>query len=183
MLCAYDPDACALVRRVLLRTVSGWYGQKDGAAYVADINVLDGTRMQQGYTFTKTWRIRNTGSSSWGDGYQLVPVGSNSFGGPAAVALPAAEPGAEVDISIELTAPTTPGRHRSSWRPRSPGGAPFGEVLYVEIEVVRLGAYDDAAYLSDVTYPDGAVVPAGERMEKTWRIRNTGTSAWTSGPP
>ncbi|MBX3462559.1 MAG: transposase zinc-binding domain-containing protein [Planctomycetes bacterium] len=25
VLCAYDPDACALVRRVLLRTVSGWY--------------------------------------------------------------------------------------------------------------------------------------------------------------
>lgn len=155
--------------------------QRDGAAYVADITVLDGTRMQPGYTFTKTWRIRNTGSSTWTEGYTLTATAANTIGGPAAVPLPHTEPGAEADVSIELVAPEAIGLHRSTWQPCSANGVPFGDILTVEIEVVRLGTVDDAGYESDVTFPDGAVVAAGESIAKTWRIRNTGSSAWGPG--
>jgi hypothetical protein len=37
---------------------------------------------------------------------------------------------------------------------------------------------DDSVFERDVTYPDGTVVPAGERFDKTWRIRNTGSVHW-----
>lgn len=155
--------------------------QRDGATYVADITVTDGTRMRPGYAFTKTWQVKNTGTSTWGEGYTLTAAGTNTISGPASVPLPRTEPGAKANISVELTSPTTIGFHRSTWQLRSAGGVPFGDILFVEIEVVRPGTVDNAGYLSDITYPDGTVVAAGEPMRKTWRIRNTGSSAWGPG--
>ena len=42
------------------------------------------------------------------------------------------------------------------------------------------GACDDAAYVSDVTIPDGTLVGAGSTFVKTWLLQNTGTCAWTT---
>jgi hypothetical protein len=153
----------------------------DGAIYVADITVLNGTRMQPDYRFTKSWRIRNTGTSSWNNHYILSVVGGNRLGGPTSVPLPATEPGENADVSIELTAPPILGPHRSSWQPHTPDGQPFGDILYTEIVVVQPGTLDNALYESDVTHPNGTLVNAGELFTKTWRVSNTGTSAWVSG--
>ena len=38
---------------------------------------------------------------------------------------------------------------------------------------------DNAQFIADVTYPDNAVVTAGQTMAKTWRIKNIGTCSWT----
>jgi len=38
-----------------------------------------------------------------------------------------------------------------------------------------------AKFVCDVTLADGSFVHPGERLEKTWRIRNTGESAWPVG--
>jgi Ig-like domain from next to BRCA1 gene len=37
---------------------------------------------------------------------------------------------------------------------------------------------DDAEFVADVTIPDGTVVNAGQSIEKTWRLRNSGSCAW-----
>ena len=37
---------------------------------------------------------------------------------------------------------------------------------------------NDAAYVSDVTIPDGASLAPGEAFVKTWEFQNTGTCAW-----
>ena len=42
------------------------------------------------------------------------------------------------------------------------------------------GCTDRAAFVSDVTYPDGADVEAGDSFTKTWRLRNNGSCTWTS---
>src|SRR5690606_36461817 len=112
---------------------------------------------QPGAKFTKTWRVRNTGESAWGSGYMLAFIGDSSLDGPGTVPLPPTEPGKTADVSVELTAPVTPGRHRSSWQARSAAGDPFGDILRVDIEVARLGVLDDAKFVSDVTFPDGQV--------------------------
>jgi len=36
-------------------------------------------------------------------------------------------------------------------------------------------------FIEDVTIPDGSVLPTGQQVEKTWRIRNTGTCSWEEG--
>ncbi|MCP5098112.1 MAG: hypothetical protein GY943_21400, partial [Chloroflexi bacterium] len=38
-----------------------------------------------------------------------------------------------------------------------------------------------AAFVSDVTIPDGMNVPMGVNFEKTWRVINTGTCTWEKG--
>jgi hypothetical protein len=38
---------------------------------------------------------------------------------------------------------------------------------------------DNAAWVADVTIPDGTVVTAGSNFTKTWTIQNTGTTTWT----
>jgi hypothetical protein len=39
---------------------------------------------------------------------------------------------------------------------------------------------DNSVYISDVTIPDGTVIPAGQSFTKTWRVSNIGTCAWTA---
>ena len=40
---------------------------------------------------------------------------------------------------------------------------------------------DSAAYISDVTVPDGTALTAGASFVKTWLLQNNGTCAWTPG--
>lgn len=39
-------------------------------------------------------------------------------------------------------------------------------------------AGDKAAFVTDVTIPDGTVMSPGQRFEKVWRLRNSGTVPW-----
>ena len=39
---------------------------------------------------------------------------------------------------------------------------------------------DWAAYISDVSVPDGTIFAPGTQFTKTWRLKNIGTCAWTS---
>jgi len=36
------------------------------------------------------------------------------------------------------------------------------------------------AFVTDVTIPDGQVIPPGAKFVKTWRLKNTGTTTWTA---
>ncbi len=40
---------------------------------------------------------------------------------------------------------------------------------------------NNAAYVSDVTVPDGTILAPGQTFNKIWRIRNNGTCAWEEG--
>ncbi len=157
----------------------------DEARFVADVTVEDGTVVQPGQPFTKTWRIRNSGTTTWGAGYELVFVRDDRMQGPQSVPLPAAAPGQTVDVSVILTAPSRPGLHRSTWKPRNAGGKFFEFEMYAEIRVPQsipaTQVLDEARFVDDVTIPDGTVIQPGQRFTKTWRMRNTGTTTW--GPP
>jgi hypothetical protein len=68
--------------------------------------------------------------------YEAVFVGGSLMGGPAAVPLAGAVPSSgTIDISIDLTAPTTNGVHFSNYQMRNAGDALFGIVFYVQIIV------------------------------------------------
>ncbi|WP_347275451.1 NBR1-Ig-like domain-containing protein [Candidatus Kuenenia sp.] len=105
-----------------------------GADFVSDVTIPDGTVMSTGQSFTKTWKIRNSGPTSW-TGYSLAFVGGNQMGAPDFVSVPVTPPGATVDISVPMTAPKDAGSHLGNWQMRTANGEFFGEEVFVLIQV------------------------------------------------
>lgn len=111
-------------------------GCSDASQYVSDVTIPDNTVMTPGQSFTKTWRIRNSGSCTWTTAYDTVFVDGNAMGGQAAVSLAGSvPPNATVDISISLTAPSTNGTYRGNYRMRNENDVLFGTVFWVQIVV------------------------------------------------
>jgi hypothetical protein len=108
-----------------------------GSQYVADVTIPDGAALNPGEGFVKTWRVRNSGTCDWGEGYELVFLSGARMDGPESVPLPAVPAGEEGDISVDLVAPSTPGLHAGTWRVRPRGGESFGTSLTVVIEVAE----------------------------------------------
>jgi len=80
--------------------------------FIDDVTIKDGDDFAPGAVFTKTWRIQNVGTCTWISGYSLAFYQDNSMGGPATVPLTGnVNPSQMVDLSVMLTAPTTPGRY------------------------------------------------------------------------
>ncbi len=105
------------------------------ARFVADVTVPDGTEFAPGAAFTKTWRLNNNGCLNWPAGTRLIFVRGERMGGPDSVAAPAASVGTNVEISVNLTAPSAAGDYRGYWSLEAPDGTRFGQV-YVDIKVV-----------------------------------------------
>ncbi len=111
-------------------------GLCDDAIYIADVSVPDGTQMNPGQEFVKTWRIKNTGTCTWTRGYQIMwSYGDNRMGGQATALTDDVLPGAEVEISLILKAPTVAGTYNGYWILRNNNGFTFGERLSVIITV------------------------------------------------
>lgn len=98
-------------------------------AFVTDVTVPDDTVFQPGATFTKTWRVRNDGTCTWGPSarlHALAFTGGSKLNGPDMVSLPGeVRPGQTLDISVGLIAPTTPGTYTSEWKFRVDGDPNF----------------------------------------------------------
>ncbi|GAB4463249.1 MAG: hypothetical protein Kow0031_41380 [Anaerolineae bacterium] len=114
----------------------------NAALYVADVTIPDDTPLAAGEPFVKTWRVRNSGDCTWGNGYQLLFAEGNQMSGPAAVPLPqTVPPGNEVELSVSLVAPATPGTHRGDWLLQAPDGSTFGSngdfAFYLQIVVTE----------------------------------------------
>ncbi len=107
----------------------------DDAKYVTDVTVPDGTQMTPGQDFVKTWKIKNTGSCTWGTGYTPIHGYDEKMEGIAEPLTTAVAPGEEVEVSVRFKAPTNTGEHRSYWRMRNASGSAFGEFFYVLIVV------------------------------------------------
>jgi hypothetical protein len=109
--------------------------------FITDVTVPDGTIMTPSQAFTKKWRIKNIGSCAW-TGFSLVFDSGESMGGPATKAISTINPGQEVDLEVNLTAPSTVGNYRGYWRINTSGGVlvPIvngnqGKSFYVDIKV------------------------------------------------
>lgn len=105
-----------------------------------DVNVPDNTVMTPGQEFTKTWKIKNTGSCTWGAGYTMVySYGDDKMSGQPQPFGAAIAPGQEVEVSVQFKAPDLPGTYTSYWTLQNPKGIAFqgndGKVLYVRIIV------------------------------------------------
>ena len=105
-----------------------------------DVNVPDNTVMTPGQDFVKTWKIKNIGSCTWGPNYTMVySYGDDKMSGQPQPFGAAIEPGQEVEVSVQFTAPELPGTYTSYWTLQNPAGIAFqgneGKVLYVQVVV------------------------------------------------
>lgn len=109
----------------------------DLAEYWADITVPDGTQFDPGEQFTKVWRLRNSGATTWTPDYSLAFFGGAQMSAPAAVSIGATvAPGGTIDISVDMVAPLSPGIYRGFWKMRNAAGEFFNYAVFVEIQVV-----------------------------------------------
>lgn len=105
------------------------------AAFVADVTVPDGAVFGPEARIDKVWRVQNSGSCPWDDGYGWVFMSGDQMGAPALQAVPATAVGASVDIVVTLYAPPIPGTYTGYWRMRSPSGEALGPTFRVQIVV------------------------------------------------
>ena len=100
---------------------------RECASFVSDVTIADGSYVAPGSTFVKTWRIRNNGTTTWTTNYKLVFVSGTQMAAQSTVNLPYnVAPGQTVDISVQMTAPTTAGSYKSSWMLMNESGTQFG---------------------------------------------------------
>ena len=135
----------------------------DLGQFVRDVTIPDGTSFTPGSTFTKTWRIRNSGTCNW-SGYSLVFESGDAMNGTSPIAIGTVGPGQEIDLSVNLTAPATNGSYRGYWRIRNPSGVLIpiqgghqGRSFFVDIKVgVISSGYDFYTKASSAVWISGA---------------------------
>jgi len=99
----------------------------DRAEFVRDVTFLDGSVIAPGATFTKIWRVKNSGACTWNSNYALVFVDGDALHAYKIVPLSRnVYPGETVDLSVELTAPAKQGHYKSFWMIRNSSGQRFG---------------------------------------------------------
>ncbi len=138
-----------------------------GLIFRQDVTIPDNTAMVPGQTFTKTWKVRNSGTCAWESDFKLASTGGEAMGGTAKTLGQSVAPGAEIDISIPMTAPNKTGSVRGNWRMSTAGGVFFGDELYV---IINLGS-------GTVT-----VTKTGTVMTPTKSLTPTVTTAVTLAP-
>jgi hypothetical protein len=138
----------------------------DRARFVRDVTVPDGTDFAPGEKFTKTWRLLNTGTCPWTANYALIFVDGDRLGAPDVLKFTDRDvpPGAEVDVSVELTAPGDTGEFQADFQLQNASGQKFGvgdegdKTFWVRIDVVVPGglAFDLLARASAADWATGA---------------------------
>jgi len=103
--------------------------------YISDLTVPDGSLIARGAEIDKRWQVKNSGTCNWDSGYRLVLIAGSELGMPKEQALFPARAGREAVIRMLLKAPFEPGIYTSAWQAVSPSDVPFGEVIYIDIQV------------------------------------------------
>ncbi len=150
----------------------------DRAQFITDVTVPDGTAFAPGIAFTKTWRLKNIGTCTWTTGYALMFDSGEKMGGPDTAAMPTnVAPGQTVDITINLTSPTTAGSYRGYWKFKNASGVPFGigtggtKSWWVDIKVSGTG-----------TVPNTPVTPSTPVAGSSFDFAaNACAAVWYSG--
>lgn len=112
------------------------------AEFVKDVTVPDGSDYASGQKFTKTWRLKNSGTCTWTKEYDVVFTDGSALNAPASVALSGdVRPGETVDLSVEMVAPSKAGSYKGYWMLRDAQDRKFGlsdtagKAFWVSIDV------------------------------------------------
>lgn len=119
------------------------------AEFVKHLNISDNTVIKPGASFGKVWLIRNSGSCTWTEGYQLVFSNGDAMQGDQNIELvQVVPPGEELEVRVSLVAPTEENTYIGEWMLQDEFGVVFGigvngdEPLRVQIVVRAPIKYD-----------------------------------------
>lgn len=137
------------------------------AEFVSDITVNDGDDYFLNSSFTKTWRLMNTGSCDWTSSYRVVFVSGDQMGAPSSKKFTnnIISNGSTVDISVNLTAPSTVGNYKSYFKLQDGNGNVFGigpngdTSFWVEIDAVKINLIVTPMFLVTLKVPLFIVTP------------------------
>jgi pSer/pThr/pTyr-binding forkhead associated (FHA) protein len=122
--------------------VAGWLLLRESttactpnAELVKHVSIADGTIIEPGDRMDKVWKVKNTGTCTWGEGYFLVFYSGDQMQAPNYQALPETAPDKTTNIGVTMVAPFSPGTYTASFRLKSPTGDYFGPELSVTIVI------------------------------------------------
>lgn len=158
----------------------------DRAQFVSDVTVPDGTSFAPGIGFNKTWRLKNVGTCTWTNYSIMFDTGEKMSGPDSALIPTTVAPGQTVDITLQLTSPTTAGTYRGYWKLKNNTGVPFGigsagtKSFWVEIKVSSTGINPGTATATSTagTPPATATSVAGTSYDFA---ANVCAATWYSG--
>ena len=109
----------------------------DYSAFIADLDIVDYSKVEPGATFTKTWRIKNIGTCTWTTQYRFQYISGTPMGADTIYLPRAVLPGETIDLSLQMMAPNIEEDYSNFWRLRNTAGEIFGTTFYVAIEVSK----------------------------------------------
>lgn len=97
------------------------------AVFVSE-NPEDGVSFKPGESFTKTWRLKNSGTCTWNTDYRVVYYSGDDFDGVHNSHLANhVKPGEVMDVSYTFTAPDEPGTYETVFKIQDDDGHNFGQ--------------------------------------------------------
>jgi uncharacterized protein YkwD len=81
---------------------------KDSAILLRDVTIPDNTRINTGEKFRKTWEFQNNGTCPWVN-YTVKFASGDQMNAPLSAPIPDTAPKDTVQVSVELTAPSSDG--------------------------------------------------------------------------
>jgi hypothetical protein len=168
----------------------------DKITFVSDVTVPDNTQFAANTSFTKTWRLKNSGTCNWTPDYVVTFVSGDPMSAVYPVKLTnSVAPGGNADVSVNMVSPGANGTYKGSWGLKNPSGKVFGLgtngdiPFWVQIVVgsgsssptaVPGSCLNKAIFVADVTVPDNTVFNPNTTFTKTWRLKNSGSCTWTT---
>ena len=121
--------------------------------FIDDITIPDGMQLPVNQEFTKTWRVKNTGTCTWTSNFKLAFSYGELMGGQTVPFTTPVQTGQTVDISVKLKVPDKTGKLTGVWTLLDDKGEHFGKLLTV---VINVGALTPTPTGSATATPTGS---------------------------
>jgi hypothetical protein len=133
--------------------------------FLKDVTIPDGTDVQPGSTFVKTWQVKNSGTCDWDESFRLVQTGGAALiADPNNIPLPSLKVGQDGEIAVSMAvvagAPTG-GPQQALFEFHDPGGQKFGQ-MYALVNIPDPADLADQFGFSPGATPPPNGAPGGD---------------------
>ena len=149
----------------------------NAARFISDVTIPDNSDLNIGEAFTKTWRVKNTGSCIWWSGYTLTHYSELSMSAPEFAILPRTNPGETADLSIDLVVPGGAGFYRGNFVIRNPQGLVMGIEGDSRLWVIFNAVDNSSAVVSEPTTAPVAAADGDEGSNEDDVVNSSGDGA------